>query len=236
MPEMDGLTLAKAIKADPAISSTHIVALTPLGHAPAQDKMLAAGIEASLSKPVKQSRLFDCLVTALGREKATNLSVPKAGYAMLPELSEATRSMLHEVHVLLAEDNAVNQKISLALFKRLGCSADAVSNGIEVIEALQRIPYSLIFMDCQMPEMDGFEATRLIRKREMESGQACPWKSPIHIVALTAGAMQSDRDSCFAAGMDDFVSKPVRLIEMQAALERWHAAVKECHPVAAVSH
>jgi len=144
--------------------------------------------------------------------------------------------MLQEVRVLLAEDNAVNQKISLALFKRLGCSADAVSNGIEVIEALQRIPYSLIFMDCQMPEMDGFEATRLIRKREMESGQACPWKSPIHIVALTAGAMQSDRDSCFAAGMDDFVSKPVRLIEMQAALERWHAAVKECHPVAAVSH
>jgi signal transduction histidine kinase/AmiR/NasT family two-component response regulator len=236
MPEMDGLTLAKAIKADPAISSTHIVALTPLGHAPAQDKMLAAGIEASLSKPVKQSRLFDCLVTALGREKATNLSVPKAGYAMLPELSEATRSMLHEVHVLLAEDNAVNQKISLALFRKLGCSADAVSNGIEVIEALQRIPYSLIFMDCQMPEMDGFEATRLIRKREVESGQACPWKSPVHIVALTAGAMQSDRESCFAAGMDDFVSKPVRLTEMQAALERWYTAVTEGNRVATVSH
>jgi len=236
MPEMDGLTLARAIKADPEISTTHLVALTPLGHAPTPDKMQAAGIEASLSKPVKHSRLFDCLVTVLGREKANNLTVPKAGFAAPPELSEGTRSMLQEVRVLLAEDNAVNQKISLALFKRLGCSADAVSNGIEVIEALQRIPYSLIFMDCQMPEMDGFEATRLIRKREMESGQACPWKSPIHIVALTAGAMQSDRDSCFAAGMDDFVSKPVRLIEMQAALERWHAAVKECHPVAAVSH
>jgi two-component system sensor histidine kinase/response regulator len=86
---------------------------------------------------------------------------------------------------------------------------------------LQRIPYSLIFMDCHMPEMDGFEATRLIRKRELDSGPACPWKSPIHIIALTASAMQGDREKCLAVGMDDFVSKPVRLAELQAALERW---------------
>jgi CheY-like chemotaxis protein len=143
--------------------------------------------------------------------------------------------MLQDARILLAEDNVVNQKISLALLRKLGCSADAVSNGIEVIEALQRIPYSLIFMDCQMPEMDGFEATRLIRKREIESGEACPWKVPVHIVALTAGAMQSDRETCFAAGMVDFVSKPVRLPEMQRALERWSIAVGDGSRVAAAS-
>ena len=235
MPEMDGLTLARAIKADPAISTTHLVALTPLGHAPAADKMQAAGIEASLSKPVKHSRLFDCLVTVLGGEKATNLSAPKTGSAALPALSNRARLMLQDARILLAEDNVVNQKISLALLRKLGCSADAVSNGIEVIEALQRIPYSLIFMDCQMPEMDGFEATRLIRKREIESGEACPWKVPVHIVALTAGAMQSDRETCFAAGMVDFVSKPVRLPEMQRALERWSIAVGDGSRVAAAS-
>jgi CheY-like chemotaxis protein len=227
MPEMDGLTLARAIKADPAISTTHLVALTPLGHAPSADTMREAGIEASLSKPVKHSRLFDCLVTVLGREKAIRLSASRAGSAAIPELSLATRVRLQDARILLAEDNAVNQKISLALFRKLGCTADTAGNGIEVIEALQRIPYTLIFMDCQMPEMDGFEATRLIRRREMESGQACPWKAPVHVIALTAGAMQGDRENCYAAGMDDFVSKPVRLAEMQAALERWNTGLVE---------
>jgi signal transduction histidine kinase/chemotaxis response regulator CheB len=224
MPGMDGLTLARAIKAEPAIAAVHLIALTPLGHAPAPDEMLAAGIEASLSKPAKHSRLFDCLVTTLGRRDATRLSAPKAAFMPPPALSDGTLAMLQGARVLLAEDNAVNQKISLALLRKLGCSADAVSNGIEVIEALQRIPYSLIFMDCQMPEMDGLEATRLIRKRERESSQAGPWRTPVCIVALTAGAMQADRENCIAAGMDDFVSKPVRINELQAVLERWFAA------------
>ena len=127
------------------------------------------------------------------------------------------------MRILLAEDNAVNQKVALGLLKKLGCSADAVGNGLEVLEALQRIPYALILMDCQMPEMDGFEATRLIRKRELATGPACSWKSPMHIIALTASAMQGDRERCLAAGMSDYVTKPVRLRELQAALERWHA-------------
>ena len=224
MPEMDGLTLARAIKADSAISGTKLIALTPLGHALPKSKLQAVGIDASLHKPVKQSRLFDCLVNVIGNAEAANLPAPKPGAAPLPAFSAAVRAQLAGARILLAEDNAVNQKVALAWLKKLGCSADAGSNGIEVLEALQRIPYRLIFMDCQMPEMDGFETTRIIRRREHEIGQVCPWPSPVHIIALTASAMQGDRENCLAIGMNDYVSKPVRLVELQGALERWQTA------------
>jgi signal transduction histidine kinase/CheY-like chemotaxis protein len=224
MPGMDGLTLARAIKADPAIAGVRLVALAPLGHALADVKMQAAGIEASLSKPVKQSNLFDCLATVIGKGDAAGRWAPKPGAGPLPPLSAGLRAQLAGDRILLAEDNAVNQKVALGLLKKCGCSADAVGNGLEVLSALQRIPYRLIFMDCQMPEMDGFEATRLIRKRELDTGQACPWQSPVHIIALTAGAMQGDREECLAAGMNDYISKPMRPAELQAALERWHTA------------
>jgi two-component system, sensor histidine kinase and response regulator len=182
--------------------------------------MRAAGIDATLSKPVKQSRLFDCLVTVIGNAEAANRALPKRGPAALPPLSVSMRAKLAGTRILLAEDNPVNQKVALAWLKKLGCSAEAVGNGIEVLEALQRIPYTLILMDCQMPEMDGFEATRIIRKREADTGPACPWKGPVRIIALTASAMQGDREKCLAVGMDDYVSKPMRLEELQAALER----------------
>jgi CheY-like chemotaxis protein len=126
----------------------------------------------------------------------------------------------------------VNQKVALAMLAKLGCSsADAVADGIEVLDSLQRIPYSLILMDYQMPEMDGLEATRIIRKRELDSGQACPWNAPVYIIALTASAMQGDREKCLSVGMNDYVSKPVRPGELLAALERWAAAVKAQRPV-----
>ena len=223
MPVMDGLTLARAIKADPAIAATRLIALTPLGHALTAETMQAAGIDAMLSKPVKQSLLFDCLVNLIGKSGIARLGSAKAGSPALT-LSAEVRAKLKGSRILLAEDNAVNQKVALALLKKLDCSADAVGNGQEVLEVLQRIPYSLIFMDCQMPEMDGFEATRLIRQRELAAGPACPWSSPVYIIALTANAMLGDRDKCLASGMDDYVSKPVRLPELQAAFERWLAA------------
>ena len=224
MPEMDGLTLARAIKADPAITGTRLIALTPLGHAVTDQEMQAAGIDASLSKPVKQSHLFDCLVTVIGKTEAAGLWAPKSGAGPLPPLPTGGPAKFGGARVLLAEDNAVNQKVALALLRKLGCSADAVADGIEVLDALQRIPYTLIFMDCQMPEMDGFEATRLIRQRERGNGHACPWKAPVYIIALTASSIQGDREKCLAAGMNDYVGKPVRLAELQAALERWQAA------------
>jgi two-component system sensor histidine kinase/response regulator len=230
MPEMDGLTLARAIKADPLIAGTRLIALTPVGHPRAESELKSVGIEASLSKPVKQSRLFDCLVTVIGREAASSLSAPKSAMSRQPSISDGLRARLEGARILLAEDNAVNQKVALAMLKKVGGSADAVGDGIEVLEILPRIPYGLIFMDCHMPEMDGLEATRLIRKRELDAGHACPWPSPVYIIALTASAMQGDREKCLAVGMDDYVSKPVRLVEIQAALERWHASRSPAPP------
>jgi CheY-like chemotaxis protein len=230
MPEMDGLALAHAIKADPAIAGTKLIALTPFGHALADMDMQADGIAASLSKPVKQSRLFDCLVNVIGEAPTARTVVARAGPAPLLQLAPAMRDKLAATRILLAEDNAVNKVVALALLKKLGCAADAVVNGLEVLDALQRVPYGLIFMDCQMPEMDGLEATRIIRQREHDLTRPCPWPAPVRIVALTASAMQGDREEFLAAGMDDYVSKPVRLADLQAALERWHAA-----PVAVAS-
>ncbi|HEY1108017.1 MAG TPA: response regulator, partial [Opitutaceae bacterium] len=224
MPEMDGLTLARAIKADSRLANTRLIALTPLGHSLVPDEMQSAGLDASLSKPVKHSRLFDCLVGVIGKSEAADLSAHKVGGSPPPVVSAGLQARLASARVLLAEDNAVNQKVAIALLKKLGCSASAVGNGIEAVEALQRIPYDLVFMDCQMPEMDGYEAARLIRKREADASQTCPWPAPLHIIALTASAMQGDREKCLAVGMNDYITKPVRLGELQAALERWQSA------------
>jgi two-component system, sensor histidine kinase and response regulator len=223
MPEMDGLTLAKAIRADPAIAGTRLIAMTPPGYAFADAKAQAVNIDASISKPVKQSSLFDCLVAVIGNGNAATV-LPLVPEPTAAQVRAAISSKFQGIRVLLAEDNAVNQKVALAMLKKFGCSADAVGNGLEALEAIQRIPYCMIFMDCHMPEMDGFEATRLIRKRELESGHACPWRSPIHIIALTASAMRGDREKCLAVGMNDYVTKPVSLAELQAALERWEAS------------
>jgi len=124
------------------------------------------------------------------------------------------------LRILVAEDNQVNQKIAVAQLKKFGCAVDVVANGLEVLDALPRTKYDLVFMDCQMPEMDGYEATRTIRKREQNRDQPCRWKVPMHVVAMTANAMQGDREKCLAAGMDDYISKPMRLAELRAALER----------------
>ena len=223
MPEMDGLTLARAIRADPAIAGVRLIALTPLGHALAGKDLQAAGIDASLNKPVRQSHLFDRLVSVIDRSAKVDGPAARPGDAPQPMLSDGVRARLAGTRLLLAEDNAVNQKVGLAILKRLGCSADAAGNGLEVLEALQRFPYGIIFMDGQMPELDGYETTRLIRKRERDTMRPCPWKAPVHIVALTANAMLGDREKCLAVGMDDYVSKPVRLADIQAALERWAA-------------
>ena len=129
--------------------------------------------------------------------------------------------------VLLAEDNAVNQKVALAQLQKLGYRADAVANGLEAIDALQRIPYDIILMDCHMPEMDGYQAARRIRQLEKDFGANCGWKAPVHIIALTANAMQGDRELCLAAGMDDYISKPVRTVQLHVALQRWRPAELE---------
>ncbi|HEY8994020.1 MAG TPA: PAS domain S-box protein [Lacunisphaera sp.] len=219
MPEMDGLSLAKAIKSDPVISSTRLIILTSLGHVMSKQELKNIGIEAYLVKPVKQSRLFDCLVDVVGQTQAERIFAKPAS----PLPGTAATVAPGRARILLAEDNAVNQKVALAQLRKLGYAADAVANGLEAVQALDDIPYDIIFMDCQMPEMDGYEATRCIRKREHEASTSGRLKARVHIIAMTANAMQGDREKCLASGMDDYVSKPVRESDLQTALGRWVA-------------
>jgi two-component system sensor histidine kinase/response regulator len=218
MPEMDGMTLARAIKADPSISSARLIILTSMGYAYTPDELKAAGVDAYLVKPVKQSRLYDCVIGVLGRSVAENVFA-KSASDPAPSPPKVEIPQVRQARILLAEDNIVNQKVALMQLKGLGFSADAVANGHEVLLALRQVPYDLIFMDCQMPEMDGYEASRLIR--DAESASQANWKVPVRIVALTANALTGDRERCVAAGMDDYLSKPVRKVDLQSALTKW---------------
>jgi len=222
MPEMDGMTLAREIKADPAIRSTRLIILTSMGYMHTQDELRAAGVDAYLVKPVKQSRLFDCLISVLGRATAENVFAKPQAEAK-QDLPNDELQRVRRAKILLAEDNAVNQKVALAQLRGLGFSADAVSNGIEALNALAQVPYDIILMDCQMPEMDGYEASQAIRQAERDA--KATWRVPVRIVAMTANAMSGDREKCLAAGMDDYLSKPVSKTELQSALLRWNAAI-----------
>jgi len=217
MPEMDGLMLAQAIKADPAIAAVRLIILTSSGHVHESDELRTAGIEKFLVKPVKQSHLFTALLDVASDDPKPEPEQQKQPYAVKAQ----GLAPLPKIRILVAEDNRVNQKVSIGLLQRLGCNADVVANGYEVLTALQRIQYDVVFMDCQMPEMDGYEATQAIRRAENSGSKACSWKAPLHIVAMTANAMQGDREKCLAVGMNDYVSKPVRVSELHAALTRW---------------
>ena len=223
MPEMDGFILASAIKGDPAIARTRLIVLTSLGHALSSAELRDANIEAYLVKPVRQSRLFDCLVSVMANGVDENAFAISAADDPAPISS---KPKVENVRILLAEDNIINQKVALGQLRKLHYTANAVANGLEVLRSLEQISYGLIFMDCQMPEMDGYEATLAIREREQCLEQPCPWKSPVYIIALTGNAMQAERDKCLAVGMDDYLSKPVRAPELQAALERWELAIQ----------
>jgi two-component system, sensor histidine kinase and response regulator len=220
MPEMDGLTVARAIKVDATLAGTRLIVLTSFGQAFSPAELKAAGIEAYLVKPVKQSRLFDCLANALRKAAAENALLKLADPAPAALGSKPSLPLEKVERILLAEDNRINQQVALGHLAKLGYRANAVGNGWEVLEALKLVPYDVIIMDCQMPEMDGYEATQAIRQQEQSLEHSCPWNSPIYIIALTAHAMQGDREKCLAAGMDDYLSKPVRAAELQAALER----------------
>ena len=163
---------------------------------------------AYLAKPLRQSQLFDTLAGLLVHEAA-----PRKADGAGPRL-DATLAQRHPLRILLAEDNVVNQKLALRLLQQMGYRADVASNGIEAIECIARQPYDVVLMDVQMPEMDGLEASRRITARWG------PAERP-RIVAMTANAMQGDREACLAAGMDDYLSKPIRVEELQAALEHW---------------
>ena len=196
--------------------------MTSLGKRGDAKRLEAIGFSAYLTKPVKQSQLYDCLATVLGGGAAP---------AKTPETALVTRHTLHEarrrkVRILLAEDNLTNQQVALGILEKLGFRADAVANGREAIQALETIPYDIVFMDVQMPVMDGFEATRAIR-----SGKTGVPNPRIPIIAMTAHAMKGDRERCLEAGMDDYVSKPIAPQALAEALEKWVDTAQEQPPV-----
>ncbi len=202
MPEMDGSELAQRIRA--AGHRLPLVLCSSLGRRESNEGIFVA----NLAKPVRQSQLFDTLVGVLAQSGAL---VPPAGTVGLPSPFDTTLAERHPLRILLAEDNVVNQKLALRLLQKLGYRADLASNGIEVLEGLARQTYDVVLMDVQMPEMDGLEASRRVVARWR--GGARP-----RLVAMTANAIQGDREACLAAGMDDYVTKPVRVEELMRAL------------------
>ena len=215
MPVMDGADLARAIKADDGISDTLLVMMTSLGAQGGAARMSELGFAACLVKPVRQSDLFDCLAGVLaGREAAGSQVTVRADTAERERSFDA--STRGPVRILLAEDNTTNQQVALGILRKLGLRADAVANGAEAIRSLEKIPYDLVLMDVQMPEIDGLEATRHVR-----DPLSAVLDHDIPIIAMTAHALQGDRERSIAAGMNDYVTKPVSAALLSAALERW---------------
>ncbi len=214
MPDMDGETLGEAIKADAELRDTILVMMTSLGRRGDGKRLESLGFSAYLTKPVKQSQLYDCLATVLSGP-ATPGKVSEAALVTRHTLSEARRQ---RVRILLAEDNHTNQVVALRTLEKMGYRADAVANGKEAIHALETLPYDIVFMDVQMPVMDGFAATRAIR-----SGKTKVPNQHIPIIAMTAHAMKGDREDCLDVGMDDYVSKPIAPRALALVLDKWLA-------------
>jgi chemotaxis family two-component system sensor kinase Cph1 len=215
MPGMDGLELAQRIKTDPTLTSTRLLLLTSLSQYNVVEDTYRAGVEAVLTKPVRQAQLFNCLTTVL---EPSGGSLPASLEPEAPSGESASKDAYErQAHVLLAEDNAANRDVTTMMLEKLGYRVDVAKDGVETVEALSRTAsYTAVLMDVQMPEMDGYAATKEIRRYE-GGGRHIP------IIAMTGNAMQGDREKALEAGMDDYVSKPVRLDELGEVLRRWVA-------------
>jgi signal transduction histidine kinase/DNA-binding response OmpR family regulator len=214
MPGMDGLELARKIKADAALAALPLVMLTSITQRGHEELVQQAGIAAYLTKPVRQSHLFDCLALVKGTSTQAVDSSSRITPPLINRYRLAQMKAQIQPRILVAEDNLINQKVAVRLLEKLGYRADVAANGHEVVEALTRTAYAVVLMDCQMPVMDGFEATVAIRQRE-GSARHTP------IIAMTANAMQGDREKVLAAGMDDYISKPVKPDDLATILQRW---------------
>jgi len=222
MPRMDGLELGRTITSDSTLAATRLVLLTSIGLRGHAEKAKQAGIAAYLTKPVHRSQLYDCLTVLLGVpvKRAHELGASEPGErshnALLTRHTLKEAAIVARARILVAEDNIVNQKVAVRQLEKLGYRADVVANGLEVVDAVSWVSYAAVLMDCHMPELDGFDATAQIRTWEAAQGDR-----RVPIIAMTADAMQGDREKCLKAGMDDYLAKPVKLEGLEAVLARW---------------
>ncbi|HEU5407964.1 MAG TPA: response regulator, partial [Nitrospira sp.] len=216
MGPTDGIELARVIKARGEGSDIKLVLLTSFGRRGDAKRAKEAGLAAYLTKPIRERQLHDCLVAVITpRPVAPGMPAARESPPLITRHTLAETEAKVDLRILLAEDNIINQKVAARLFQRMGYRVDVVANGREAVEAVSRIRYDAVFMDCEMPEMDGFEATNLIRKLE---GLGTPHHVPV--IAMTANVMQGDRERCLAAGMDDYLSKPISVDALARVLDR----------------
>ncbi|MGO9272780.1 MAG: response regulator [Terriglobia bacterium] len=221
MPDMDGFTLVKQLRQGPdPVVEAKVIMLTSAGQRGDAARCRELGVAAYLSKPVSQSELFDCIVRVLGTSRS---AVGSAALITHHTLREGKRKL----HVLLAEDNAVNQKLAARLLEKHGHQVTVTANGREALAALDQESFDVVLMDVQMPEMDGFESTAAIRVREESTGRHLP------IIAMTAHAMQGDQERCLAAGMDGYIAKPIKARELIDLLERFSVVAADVETVPA---
>jgi two-component system sensor histidine kinase/response regulator len=224
MPGMDGIQLAQTIRADARLAAVQLIMLTTRDNHESNASTVQL-FEAILTKPLRRSQLLNCVTRAMstapdsGIEETgirVGLSLPEAAHAGKPVRAAASRGFVPKI--LLVEDNPVNREVAVGMLESLGCVVAAVENGWLAIEAMNNDAYDAVLMDCQMPVMDGLTATAELRRREQNSGGA-----RVPIIALTANAMEGDRERCLAAGMDDFLSKPFSQLQVGVLLKRWLA-------------
>jgi CheY-like chemotaxis protein len=216
MPDVDGAELGQMLHADPRFGELRLILLTSGEQLGSARELLERGFSAYLTKPVVRSRVLrDAMCRALLPSTAQPPKIDGASPER-PRPEVAAPAAANLIRVLVAEDNSVNQMVAVRLLERLGCRVDVAGNGAEAVQMATRLPYSLLFMDCHMPEMDGFEATVEIRRRENELG-----RTAMPIVALTASVLQEDRDRCVSSGMDDIIGKPIQPAELAQVLRRF---------------
>jgi len=213
IPEAGAVELIRALRAEPSVPDPALVLLSSVGGELNNQQVAELGVTARLTKPVRRGELGRVLSAVLEGKAPQQV-------LLQPDQAPATAEETFGARVLLAEDNGVNQEVAVAMLEALGCRVCAVGNGREALDKLERTPFDLVLMDCQMPQMDGFEATRALREREAAAAGADPPKR-LPIIALTAHAMAGDREECLAAGMDDYLSKPFTKQGLRSVLERW---------------
>ncbi|MBU0945925.1 MAG: response regulator [Proteobacteria bacterium] len=210
MPHIDGLEVARLIKKDPAINKTKIIMLTSVGIRGDARLAQEAGVKIYLTKPIRQSDLYNSLVALMKGDQMTDDQ-------LITQYNFKKAVTRFNAHVLVAEDNIVNQQVAQGVLTKLGCKVDLTMNGQEAVESFKNSRYDIIFMDCQMPLMDGYEATAAIRRMEDLETNA----TRIPVIALTANALTGDREKCLAAEMDDYISKPFGQMQVETILKRW---------------